>query len=89
MIWKKDKEYLITYENEKYYYFDQPIKNGISKTYTNKFAQQFYIFDAYIISGINVMVKPFGWNKEGGRHSAIKKMINYILVVVVLLLLLL
>ena len=31
LIWEKDKEYLIIYENKENYYFGEPITNGIDK----------------------------------------------------------
>jgi hypothetical protein len=50
----------------------------VSKLVSGKFAQHYYIFDAYILNGENLMKKPFAWNTEGGRHFAIKKMIEYV-----------
>lgn len=31
LIWNKNKEYLVTYENEDNYYFGKPITKGIAK----------------------------------------------------------
>lgn len=50
----------------------------VSRLATGKFAQHYYIFDAYVFHGENLMKKPFAWNKETGRHAAIKKMIDYV-----------
>lgn len=50
----------------------------VNRLYTGKFAQHYYIFDAYILNGDNLMKKPFALNKESGRHFAIKKIIDYI-----------
>ena len=33
LIWERNKKHLITYENDEYYYFGDPVFNGISKKY--------------------------------------------------------
>lgn len=32
-VWDKAAEYLVTYEDEKYYYFGEPVVNGIAKVH--------------------------------------------------------
>jgi hypothetical protein len=35
LIWKKDEEYLVTYENDDNYYFGFPLSRGITKQVEN------------------------------------------------------
>lgn len=48
IIWKEGREYLVTYEDEKVYYFGNPIRNGISKEYENESFIVNEIFDNLI-----------------------------------------
>ena len=50
----------------------------VGRLANGKFAQHYYLFDAYVLHGENLMRKPFAWNKEIGRHAAIKKLIDYV-----------
>lgn len=36
IVWKANEEYLIAYEDEKGFYFGDPIESGIEKEYLNK-----------------------------------------------------
>jgi len=33
LVWKQDEEYLVTYEDDKAFYFGSPIKYAIAKNY--------------------------------------------------------
>jgi len=53
----------------------------VIKSEDNKILNNFYVFDAYIYKGENVMIKPFLFNKQGlninGRHYCICETAKY------------
>jgi hypothetical protein len=58
--------------------YDGEFISKLTTVPTAQFVQHFYVFDAYIYCGNNIMTKGFLWNKDNGRHSAIRKLIEYI-----------
>jgi hypothetical protein len=41
----------------------------INRSYEDRILNNFYIFDAYIFKGENIMIKPFLFSKKGGKHG--------------------
>ena len=49
----------------------------ISRSEDDKILNNFYLFDAYIYKGENVMIKPFLFNRQTGRHHCIMESAKY------------
>lgn len=49
----------------------------IHRNINGRYCNNIYLFDSYVVKGEFTMLTAFNWNKDGGRHSHLKKIEKY------------